>query len=1831
MTGRRLVIVLLAFGMLVLHATPALAAQKSPSKISDALAAEFDASDTVRFVVEFSGKADLSAARKVKSFTKRGSAVISALQKTARGQDRAAALAIKAKTRFQSFWLSNVMVVNGDAELAKALAVLSEVTAIRTEKVYPLVKPVETKAAILAAAGDPEWGVEKIGADRVWADGIVGAGVVVANVDTGVDYLHPALVNQYRGNLGDGTFVHDYNWWDPTGICGTEPCDNAAHGTHTMGTMVGGDGPGPFTPDIGVAPSARWIAAKGCEEFFCTETSLLSSGQFILAPTDSAGQNPDPSKRPDIVNNSWGGGPGDTFYLETVEAWRAAGIIPVFSSGNPGPFCGEGGSPGDFTEVISAGATDLNDEIAEFSGRGPSVFGKINPDVAAPGVDVVSSIPGGDYASFSGTSMAAPHTAGTLALMLSAKLELIGQFDGAADALKSTALDRIDTACGGADDGDPNNVYGDGRIDAASAVALVKTGGTLQGTVTDGGNASPIGGATVTADNGSREFSTVTEADGTYSLFLAAGTYTVSVSAFGYESTLRPGVEIVTEQRTIEDFGLQALPRFQVTGTIRAAENGGSLAGATVRALGTPVEPAVSAADGTYALTLPVGGYTLAAGAGGCTETGIAEVVLLDADIVQNFSLAQKLDNVGHACAATAFEWVEAPNQTALFGDEFVGRLSLPFDFPFYGETYSQVFITDNGYLTFAGPDQFNPFPSPIPSSGSPNAAVYALWQDMFLDAQSTISYGVIGTAPDRAFVLEFDDIKPRGASGRLDYEVKLWESGVVDLLYGNNAANPGDGRSGLIGVENADGTDAFQFSFLEQVLGRNQAFRISTVPTGFVQGVVTDANDGQAVVGATVTAQPGGRTATTGIDGTYELRLLPGSYTLIGAADHYVTGSQSIQIGDGAVATADFTLQAPTMAFTPESIEQSVDLDGTVTVQGEIRNDGSAPLTFEIRERPVSSTPPELPPVPDVTRTPTWGPIKLAAGIDVAQVSALPPEALLSVIDDPADDSTGSNEITTVRGGADSTDLSVAIDFDAATPMGNVRGFVYFDTDQDQTTGFPPEWLFGLPTQDLGVDYFADLFYLQEPEPFVLIWDSNFELVAEVPARIEGQSVLFDVPLEALGGDDGFVNVDMIAGDSGPEDWAADVGHGTIEPWSDLPWISAQPVTGTINPGESAQIEITLGGEAIPPALYEGLIGVIGNAPRTPVQLVPLSLNIKLPDNFGAIAGIVSDSHTGEPLKATVTLHAENPAGTPYLRNVQTAADGSYRIFGPAGTWEVDFVVEGFVTTTKQVEITAGASNNGVDTGLHFAQPHALLVGGPFEFLMLPGGKGEATVTLSNPDGHSNLTFDVNEVNIEVGGVAGVAGKRTLPAGFDRSAKTTADLKAVPAIGAPQVEGDILASWPTGMSLPWGVGFTGDVWLSDPNDLINVSFTADGERLAEVPVNVNGVWGGDMAFDRGRGLIWQVNVGGDNGIYGFNPADGSIEQVITGSPWDGVSQRGLAYDPVADVFYIGGWNEGIVYRVAGPSWPTPGESLNQCSPADPNISGLAWNGAFQLLWEATNSETDDIHLIDPVTCETFQTLPHPTPGFNGAGIELDTVGNLWTVSQGSGNAYLVESGLPLFSDAPWLNATPLSGSLGPDGSSDIRIAVDATGLEPGNHQALVVITTNDPDNSTIVVPVVLRVTDFQVGINAGGPAYTTAAGVIYGADRAYVAGGAGYQGGVSEAGKGEIKGTDEDPLFLDYRVGMQAYRFSVENGIYRVELSFAELARVGPRGRVFHVSAEGNPVLFNFDIFKKVGRKTALTYVFEVEVTDGVLDLGFLPQRGRKPIVNGLLVSRLP
>ena len=447
-----------------------------------------------------------------------------------------------------------------------------------------------------------------------------------------------------------------------------------------------------------------------------------------------------------------------------------------------------------------------------------------------------------------------------------------------------------------------------------------------------------------------------------------------------------------------------------------------------------------------------------------------------------------------------------------------------------------------------------------------------------------------------------------------------------------------------------------------------------------------------------------------------------------------------------------------------------------------------------------------------------------------------------------------------------------------------------------------------------------------------------------------------------------------------------------------------------------------------------------------------------------------------------------------------------------------------------------------------------------------------------------------------------------------------------------------MIRTWPpAGLSLAWGVGYTGNVWLSDvPTSDRNTEFSVTG-----APTGRNwttpwtGDWPGDMAMDTTNNCMAQVNVGGDNGIYCWNLDTGAVVYSITGAfPWTGISQRGLAYRPDDNSFYIGGWNEGIVYHVRGRG-AGQGEVISSCNPPDGNISGLAWNPAFNILWAATNSPTDTIYQLNPSTCSVLSTLPHPSPGFGGAGLEMDEEGNLWMIDQSPNNVYLIESGVPAFADVPWLSEDPSSGTLAPDGTQDIAVTVNTAGMSPGVYNAILFIQSNSGRQPTLRVPVSLIVPAYRQGVNAGGGAYTDVAeGDPWAADQAHSAGSWGYiTRGVTSRSSRPIAGTLDDPLYQDLRRGMSEYRFDgVPNGAYQVELKFAELSNRRPGQHIYDVLIEGDVVLFAHDVSAEVGTYTADSHSFFVPVTDGSLNVRFVTRRGfGEPEISALRATHRP
>ncbi|HEY0638232.1 MAG TPA: S8 family serine peptidase [Pseudonocardiaceae bacterium] len=817
--------VLAAVGLLAAPATATPGAAAVPGKIEPAVTAALQAGGSTDFFVNFAERADLGPASKLTDWTARGQAVYDALRETADASQAAARRDLDAAgAAYTPYWIHNTILVKGAARAtADALSALPNVVSIEAPKTYHIPTPAEgrTERAIQAV----EWGVNAIKANQVWSTfGVRGEGIVVANIDTGVDWDHPALLSKYRGA---NPVNHNYNWVDPSNACGSPslvPCDNNNHGTHTMGTMVGDDG---GTNQIGVAPNAKWIAAKGCESSSCSQAALLGSGQWVVAPTDLTGANPRPDLRPHIVNNSWGGGGNNTWYLSTVNAWRAAGIFPAFSNGNSGPSCNTSGSPGDYAESYSSGAYDVNGAIASFSSRGAAGT-RIKPNLAAPGVNVRSAINGGGYGAFSGTSMASPHTAGAVALMWSAAPTLIGDLAQTSTLLNQTAVDTSDLTCGGT--AGNNNVWGEGKLDALNAVTQSPRGptGILAGRVTNAGTGAGISGATVTL-TGPVNRTVTTDATGNYSATLPIGSYTATAAAYAYNSQTAT-VTITTGATTTRNFALTPVPSGSIAGVVRDTA-GVAVAGATVTVLNTPIPPATTSATGAYSFaTVPHGTYQVSAVGGPCHATQTLTVTV-DGTETLNFALAPRRDSFGYSCAHESSAYVQGTTALTLTGDDVSAAVTLPFAFRFYGTSYGTAHVSSNGNLNFLGAaTTFSN--SALPSAAVPNAAIYAFWDDLIIDASARVYTRTAGVAPNRSFLVEWRNMAFYGLTGpRVDFEIELYENGQIAMRYRN--LDPAQavelGGSATVGIENAAGTVALQYSSDAASLasGRSIRFRV--------------------------------------------------------------------------------------------------------------------------------------------------------------------------------------------------------------------------------------------------------------------------------------------------------------------------------------------------------------------------------------------------------------------------------------------------------------------------------------------------------------------------------------------------------------------------------------------------------------------------------------------------------------------------------------------------------------------------------------------------------------------------------------------------------------------------------------------------------------------------------------------------------------------------------------------------------------------------------------------------------------------------------------------
>lgn len=390
------------------------------------------------------------------------------------------------KFEFRPFYLENAVLVKGvKAKDLQDIKAVKNVSFLRLDGKSEISSGLVPSGLTRNLPGSKPSSITDLGVERVWQElGVKGKGIVIGGADSGIVWDHNALKSNYRGN-SQGKIDHNYNWFDA--IAGSKtPLDETGHGTHTIGTAIGFDG---GKAQIGVAPEAQWIGCRNMnKKNVGSVSSYLACMEFMMAPYPHGGdpkKDGKPELAPHIINNSWScpvseGCKGDEL-IQAIRAFKAAGIFVVAAAGNDGTLgCSTiRKAPGFYAgELFTVGSYNRRgSEVAFFSSQGPSTWnGKISPNLIGYGDIVLSSDIGGpnSYMERMGTSMAAPQVAGVVALMWSARPELIGQIDKTTDILERTAKPIFSSkTCGDvAGSLTPNNSAGYGILDAYRAVTF---------------------------------------------------------------------------------------------------------------------------------------------------------------------------------------------------------------------------------------------------------------------------------------------------------------------------------------------------------------------------------------------------------------------------------------------------------------------------------------------------------------------------------------------------------------------------------------------------------------------------------------------------------------------------------------------------------------------------------------------------------------------------------------------------------------------------------------------------------------------------------------------------------------------------------------------------------------------------------------------------------------------------------------------------------------------------------------------------------------------------------------------------------------------------------------------------------------------------------------------------------------------------------------------------------------------------------------------------------------------------------------------------------------
>ncbi len=357
------------------------------------------------------------------------------------------------KGKLDVLWSSQAFVTLVDRATLARLSANPNIEGIVENIVIQLEQPIASTNSVKTDESKQTYGLQKIKAQSAWDQGLTGKGVIVGVIDTGIDESHPDLEGKVILNKD---FTKDGNTTDHHG-----------HGTHVSGTIAGGSASG---KSIGVAPEAQIMMAKVFDKKGgATMEGLLKAMEWFLDPDG----DPNTNDSPRVVSNSWGSNSQFSYgFRNVIRSWRRFGIFPNFAAGNSGFFFSIN-APGAYPFSYAIGAVDENQKVTSFSSRGPTIWWESKwypqfikkPDVSAPGLDVYSSMPGGKWQRMSGTSMATPHVAGVIALMLQANPDLT--VEDMQEILDTTAKDLGSNG--------KDNRYGHGIVQVDQVVERAKS------------------------------------------------------------------------------------------------------------------------------------------------------------------------------------------------------------------------------------------------------------------------------------------------------------------------------------------------------------------------------------------------------------------------------------------------------------------------------------------------------------------------------------------------------------------------------------------------------------------------------------------------------------------------------------------------------------------------------------------------------------------------------------------------------------------------------------------------------------------------------------------------------------------------------------------------------------------------------------------------------------------------------------------------------------------------------------------------------------------------------------------------------------------------------------------------------------------------------------------------------------------------------------------------------------------------------------------------------------------------------------------------------------